>query len=534
MASLDQVMWLVNSLDATVIPSLAVMTLTIAAFLIPAIGIATKSRRLVEIVAGIATLYVMLLNLRLCEYLVHDPSKRIVYLFGGWPPPIGIVYEVDLYSALLALLVSSIMFMVVLYSFSYAKDEKLYLYYALLMIAEVGMLGTLYTGDVFNLFVMLEVMSIACYALISFEKRGIALSAAAKYGLYGALATTVFLIGIAYIYGAFGTLNMADISAKIMGMGFPITQVFGAISPALIVFVFACLWVFTFKAAVFPNHFWLPDAHAEAPTPVSAMLSGLVVAVGLYAAIRIFVTVLGPAQNIVSTAMLVLLVLGLVSAYVGALAMVVENDVKRLIAYSTVMNIGLAVVGVSLLTVDGLAAALSYIVNHGVAKALAFLSIGIAISAVGSRNLEDLQGLGRVNRLMGTAFAIAMLGLGGIPPLCMFMSKLYLYLAIWRRYGALVTCLALGPSVIGFVGYARALYALCVKPPRDIGAIQTIRLGVWSSITLLILSLAVIGLGIATPMLINDVFAKASSVLMDYKGYVEAAASIATRLLHQS
>ncbi len=505
------------------VPPISIASLVILAFANPLIGIATKNRRAVEVPSLAVLGLVALLNTWMLLDIVRS-GKRIVYIFSGWPPPLGIAYEVDSGGALMGATISVIMFLLAIYSLGYV-EEKHHLYYTLLAVIEVGMLGTVYTCDVFNLFVMLEVASIAAYALVSFERGKRAIFAALRYGIYGALATTIFLLGIAYLYACFGTVNMADLTAKIHGMSFPLTRVVGVPQLALMVFTFACLWMVLYKSAVFPNHFWLPEAHSEAPTPVSALLSGLLVATGVYVYARVFTTVM-EGTSAASLALRLGFALGLITAFLGSLAMLVERDVKRFIAYSTIANMGLATCCISVATPLAIGVGLAYLANHAIAKALAFLSVGPAIRGMNTRSIEKLAGVGRACPWIGVPLAVSMMSLGGVPPLNMFFAKLLLYTSIASGLGIPWALLAAVPSIVSFVGYAKVMYSLCLKPFRGSSAPRIPKSIV---LTLAILTIACMVSGIIT-LLYTNALLEIGKSFTDWKGYVESVETLA-RLL---
>ena len=447
-------------------------------------------------------------------YLVIKLGKPIVYLFSGWPPPIGIVYEVDLLSATLGLLTAFIMFLITLYSVHYIKDPGYVWYYTLLLGLEAGLLGCIYTGDVFNLFVMIEVLSISAYALVSYYRsRPQAVEAAMKYAIFGAVATTIYFLAVIFIYASYGTLAMADLAIKSRTLG-PTNVfsggLFGNVVVATAIAIALSLWAFTYKAALFPNHFWLPDAHPEAPTPVSAALSGLVVNVGAYAVVRLLYTIFGRGSVVTGFRDVVLdalLILGILSGFVGALLMVVQNDVKRLLAYSTVSHMGLIFMGISLglsnlptsVVSAGLTAALYHIINHSVGKALLFMGVGIFIVlAGGTRDLNKLNGYGRLNKLAMIAVLIGFLQLMGVPPLGGFFSKLLLYLAFVKAGMLVPAVMVVLISAISVMGYIKVIHVLWFKPLE--GEVKG-RVGPQMTAVVFTLAIACIALGILNPFM---------------------------------
>lgn len=454
------------------------------AFILPLLGKLIKNVKFFHIYAALASLWAAILA-TYNAYLVFTAGTQ-VYPFGGWPPPLGIAYELDKLNALLGMVTALVMLAITIYSAWYLKDyEGVAYYYTLLLGLEVGLIGCLYTGDAFNLFVMLEVLSISAYALVGFYRsKPEAVEAAIKYGMFGAVATTLYFVGLVFIYATFGTLNMADLAFKLtFYVYYPVPNpfsgtFFGNPYVASAVALALALWAFTYKSAAFPNHFWLPDAHPEAPTPVSAALSGLVVNVGVYAIVRFLYTIFGPLAFVVQlrdAVLIALLVLGIASGLIGALMMVVQEDIKRLLAYSTISHIGLVLVGVavgtsstlnqsSLAYVLGLAGGIYHMVNHTLGKALLFLVSGILIAlAGGSRKLDDIGGVGRRYPLVGLALFLGVFQLLGVPPFGGFFSKLLIYSAYMEAGMPYVSLMVILISAISLLGYVKLIYASVFK-----------------------------------------------------------------------
>lgn len=452
-----------------VLPALTVLTPAVTAFVLPLARIAGFGRRGVEALALLSSAATGFLSIRLLMTVLRS-GVPVTYCFGGWPPPLGIFYEVDLISALLGCLTPCLMFLIVLFSVGYMKDDgRLYLYYTLLMVVEAGMIGCFYTGDFFNLFVMIEVTAISSYALVSyFRNDRVAVAASLKYAVYGALATTAYFAATVFAYGSMGTLNMADMHAKVAGTPTPLTGAgFANVGLGLLVFIALALYAFTYKSALFPNHFWLPEAHSSAPTPVSALLSGLVVNVGVYAIARFTYTVIGNASFIGKYLPIALLASGAASAIIGGLLMNLQKDVKRLIAYSTVMNLGFIALGYGLSTDLGAAAATYHLITHSIAKAMLFMSAGLAIAYVGSRNISDLRGIGRAAPFVGFMVGLSVITLAGIPPFGVFMSEYALITSMVKAGNYFALTAFLIAYIAGAVAYLRLFYVMCVEPPKE-------------------------------------------------------------------
>ena len=522
------------------------------AFALPLLSLVVKSRSIIEGYGVVGSLIAMILSV-LTFYYTYFIKSPIVYTFGAWPPPIGIVYEVDRFNALLGLVVGVVFFLVAIYSIEYLEGrEGIEWYYTLLLGMEAGMLGVLYTGDVFNLFVMLEVTSVTAYGLVAFYRsRKESIEAALKYAIVGSVATTIYFIALALIYGSYGTLNMAQIALKttssvdyfffILGgdklwaVYTPALAVAGAAALAL------ALWAFSVKAALFPNHFWLPDAHPAAPSPISAILSGLLVKVGVYAIARFTYTLFHAAQlnmlidvalrNAVEALLIILIVLGSLSALVAGLLMMVQTDIKRLIAYSTIMHIGYIAIGLGLATKLGLEAALYHTINHAVAKALLFLAAGVFIHVAGTRSIDELSGMGRVMPLTTISFVIAAFSLAGLPPFNGFVSKYLLYTALIDKGLAPLTLIIVISSAFALLAYSKIIYGVWLKAPTR--SLEGVHDPTWKmSVPLLILAILCVVLGLASPYIIEKLITPAIiDLAFNTSDYIKEAFNILASIL---
>ncbi|MEM1749816.1 MAG: proton-conducting transporter membrane subunit [Desulfurococcaceae archaeon] len=494
-----------SSCSASLLGALTPM-LASAAFLLPLFSLRIKNRVFYYFYSvAFATLT---LAATAWGFIKVSSCSVLTYTFGGWPPPYGIAYRVDVASGLLALFTSVVMWFIVLYSVWYGKyiDDVVW-YYTLLLGMESGLLGCLLTSDVFNLFVMLEVLSISAYGLVAYYRsRPDAVEAAMKYAFIGAVATTLYFISTVIIYSCYGTLNMVDLSIKARGgEGILLDGFYGEAHLASAAAISLALWTFTFKSALFPNHFWLPDAHPEAPTPVSAALSGLVVNIGAYATLRFMYSIFGQGSIIdvywFRTAVFTsIAVMASLSAVIGALLMLVQSDVKKFLAYSTISHIGLIYLGItsglsgsSEATIIGIEGSIYHIVNHGVGKALLFLATGVLIAAAKSRNIEDLAGLGRRFPLTSIAILIGILHLAGVAPLGGFFSKLYLFSA-YISVGIIPFALFLiVASAISLLGYVKLIYTLMLKAPAK-GVVSNV--GLLVQVLVLVMSALCLVLGV--------------------------------------
>lgn len=341
---------------------------------------------------------------------------------GGWEPvdgvPVGIHMRLDGLAALMLLVINVVAVLAAVFSVRYmdrytAKPK----YWVLFLLMVAGMNAVVLSGDLFNLFVFMEVAAIASYALVAFGTGAEELEAAYKYQVMGALASALILLGIAFLYARTGTLNMVDARDALAAAGASTTTLFCAV---------LFLVGFGLKAAQVPFHAWLPDAHPCAPAPISAMLSGVLIkALGVYALIRVLFTVIGvPAEFSVA-----LMTIGVLSMVVGVLLAIAQKDFKRLLAYSSISQVGYILLGLGIGSHLAVTGALLHLMGHATVKSLLFLNSGAVEQATGTRNLDELGGLrARMPVSSGTAF-VGSLAISGVPPFCGFWSKLLIVIA---------------------------------------------------------------------------------------------------------
>ena len=313
-----------------------------------------------------------------------EPTEAI-YSLSGWPAPYGIVLVMDALASFMLLTVSIISLTSLLFSIQYLRQISMdWRYYALFMLLVSGMNGVIITGDLFNLFVFMEVALLAAVALVAFGGRAEEFEASFKYAVMGAVSSTLILIGIAVTYSTASTLTMSRIADSFAGADPEITYWVGVLFLA----------GFGLKAAVMPFHAWLPDAHSSAPAPISSMLSGVFIKVlGIYTLIRVFFNILG-APDVFMTAFLLL---GSVSIIVGVLMAIAQWDMKRLLAYHSISQIGYILLGMGLATPLGLLGAVFHLFNHALFKSLLFYNAGAVEHAIGTRKPETNGEPGRAS-----------------------------------------------------------------------------------------------------------------------------------------
>ncbi len=391
-----------------------------------------------ENLAGPLTAVTMLLLVIMSVVAI---GQRGVYHLGGWPTPVGIDTRLDELSGLVLLVVSVVGLAVSLYSIDYMRSfTARHHFFGLFLLMVTGMNGAVLAGDLFNLYVFLEVAAVASYALVAFGCAHEELEASFKYIVLGSLASALILIGVALVYGVTGTLNMAHIAARLAGstMDAPLLLALG-------LFVVG----FGFKAALVPFHAWLPDAHPAAPAPVSAMLSGVLIkAIGIYALARLCFNVFGVTDNVLE----LLCWLGVLSMIVGGLLAVGQNDIKRMFAYSSISQVGFMVLAFGLATPLALVGAIYHLVNHALFKSLLFLNAGAVEYATGTRDLDALGALNRNLPVTGATSLVGSMSIAGVPPFNGFWSKLIIVLACIEagRYGFAAVAVAVSVVTLAY------------------------------------------------------------------------------------
>lgn len=343
----------------------------------------------------------------------------ISYELGGWPSPYGIVYVVDYLSAFVMLFVSGIGAIVLTYAPASINREiplsKHYLFCATYLLCLTGLLGMCITGDLFNVFVFLEISSLSSYALISLGKTRRAPMAALQYLILGTIGATFFLIGIGLLYQMTGTLNMADIASRLESVDGSKTK--------LVAFAFMTVGLCV-KMAVFPLHTWLPNAYTYAPSVVTCFIAATATKVSVYAFIRLVFGIFTPHFAFEEMPLGdALMIFSLVGIFVASTAAIYQTNIKRLLAWSSVAQLGYMLLGISMANVGGLSAGIVHMFNHALIKGGLFMVVGCFVLQIGSVKLEDLRGAGKTMPLTSFAWVIGGLGLIGIPMTAGFVSK---------------------------------------------------------------------------------------------------------------
>ena len=410
-------------IDLQIMLPLAVVIPLGMGFILPLLG--RKLVRLCDLLANLTTAVLVCLGLvLLVNQFGLDPT---VHWMGGWKivqgtgTVFGINLVLDGLSAMMVLLIAVVSFASTLYSTRYMDQytgrSK---YYGLFLLMIAGMNGCVLTGDIFNLFVFLEIAAVASYALVAFGCESDELEASFKYLVLGCVASSFILLAIALLYGQFGALNMGQLGERIAQGDMT--------SPMLLAPLMLLLAGLGVKAALVPFHAWLPDAHPSAPSPISAMLSGVLIkAIGIYAIIRIVFNVYGlePGSDI----SMALMVLGVLSMIVGVILALNQWDFKRLLAYHSISQIGYVILAIGLGTKLGILAGIFHLANHAIFKSLLFLSAGAVEYRTGTRQLEEMGGLSQKMPTTSRTSLVASMSIAGVPPFNGFFSKLLIIIA---------------------------------------------------------------------------------------------------------
>jgi len=392
------------------------------------------------------------------QTLHHGP---ISYHMGGWAPPWGIEYVVNTANAFILLLVSGIATVILLYCPSSVSNEiragREHMFYCMFILCLTGLLGIAITGDAFNVFVFLEISSLSSYALIAMGSQRKALTASFQYLIMGTIGATFFLIGVGLLYMITGTLNMADLQTRI-------PQIQDS-RPLLAAFAFITVGL-ALKAALFPLHLWLPNAYAYAPSGVSAFMAATATKVSLYVLLRFTFTIFG-AEFAFGELPLhwVLLVPAVIAMFAGSFSAIFQRDIKRMLAYSSVAQIGYITLAIALASQAGVQAAMLHMFNHGLMKAALFCALGCIFYRIGSTRIEDMAGLGRQMPWTFAAIVAGGLSLLGAPLTAGFISKWFLVQAALEQSLWWLVVLIVASSMLAVVYVWRLVEALYFKEP---------------------------------------------------------------------
>lgn len=466
----------------------------LAAILVAALGWYIRGAARVIAIGALAL--TTLLALVIVERVLREGTLQTP--LGGWAPPLGIQLLVDPLSALMAVVVGAVALVCVVGSVGHVRLQlqgRETLYYACMLLVTAGLVGIVVTGDLFNLFVHLEVASLAAYALVAAGGRG-APRAAMGYLIIGSVGASLYLLGVGFLYAATGTLNMAD-AAALVPMANPRLVLVGTL------LIVAGLGT---KMALFPLHTWMPSAYQMAPVAASSFMAPLFTKISAYAMIRVLFWVHGEELLRVNAALELISWAGAAAVVVGGALAFVQSDLRRLLVYSSVAQVGIVALGIGMANQAGMTGAVLHIAADALMKGVLFVAAGIAVVQFGVSRVDDLNRLRGRAPWTAAAITVALLSLVGVPPLSGFFGKWYV-LSGTLQEGRWLFAAALLLGSLATVGYSfRILERLYFAPPAalDDGDGVPVREGSALAVgACVLLAVGIVALGLGNDSIVN-------------------------------
>ena len=475
------------------LPALIVVVPLLASLVAPLVAyFSTALVRLVTIAA------ILVANISAIGSLTHALTKgNWHYHFGDWAPPWGIELVIDPLAGAIAVLISFVSLVVVIYAGPYLKEDgwlKKGIFYSLFALLTTGLLGMVVTGDVFNLYVFLEISSLAGYALIA-SGGNKAVVAAFRYLLIGTIGASFYLLGIGYLYAVTGTLNMVDLAEKL-----PLLMD----SPAVIIAIVMLVVGLGTKMALFPLHGWQPDAYTYSHPAAAAFIAGVMGKVPAYAAIRFFFFIMGAATGPVYKALQIMGWLAAAGIIIGSLMAIAQKDFRRMLAYSSVAQIGYVVVGLAIGNSLALIGAVLHIINHAIMKSCLFLVAGGIQWRTGNVSVEKFAELNKKMPLTMGALVIAALSMVGLPPTAGFFSKWYLVLGAIEADMWFYVVVIIISSLLNAVYFFRVIENIYMKKASEEAKDKDKGKGMFELPLQMLVPIVVLGLGILVLGILNE------------------------------
>ncbi len=436
------------------------------------------------------------------QHVLAAGGKTWHYWMGGWEPPIGIEFALDPLNSILAVVVTFLSALISLYSRPFVKDEDwLHVggYYTLFGLLTVGMCGMVITGDVFNLYVYLEILSLSGYGLIALGGRK-SMLAAFRYLLIGTIAASLYLLGVGYLYAMTGTLNMADLAARIVPH----------LNSPLFAIAVACLIIgFGVKMALFPLHGWQPDAYTFAHPGAAAFIAGLMSKIPAYAMIRFLYYIFKVDNPVVHSALNALGIMGVAGILIGSIMAMAQYDFRRMLAYSSVAQIGYIAIGLAMGNMYGFIGAVLHIINHAFMKSSLFLVIGGIEYRFGEVNLYRLGGMNKKMTISTITVLLASLSMIGLPPTCGFFSKWYLMLGAYTGAQYFYIAVLVISSLLNAIYFFRIIEQMFIQREASLTEVHPhkgkLGLPLAMALPIFILGISILVLGFYSVDIVTDV-----------------------------
>lgn len=392
------------------------------------------------------------------------------YWMGNWEPPYGIEYVIDGINAFFVVFISFVGMVSCFYSKPFTDDEhwlRIGGYYTLYALLAAGLYGQIITGDVFNLYVFLEISSLAGYGLIALGG-GRSYLSAFRYLLIGTIGASCYLLGVGYLYAITGSLNMADMAVLLQ----PLMS-----TPSVIIALSLFLVGFGVKMALFPFHFWQPDAYTDAHPGAAPIISGIMGKVPIYAFMRYMLYVFGVGFASVDAILMIAGILAAIGIIYGSVMAIAQKDMRRMLAYSSVAQIGYIVLGISIANPYAIIGAALHLINHAFAKTTLFMAVGNIRYRFGEVNMWKFGQLHKTMPITAGMIVIAALSMIGIPPTGGFFSKWYLLLGCWEGGHIGYAAVLLVSSLLNAIYFFRLIEDIYIKPASDLVEVHPVKAG---------------------------------------------------------
>lgn len=504
------------------LPIIAIMTPFILAFVLGLFK--DKYIKVKRALAVIATAVSFLCVILLIKPILIN-GEIIVSWMGNWSPmggkAFGIGLQIDSLGMFLALIITGVSLLSVIYSLKYmSHDNGLEKYYVLFLLLTSSMIGFVFTGDLFNMYVMLEIMTFAAIALTAFRNyKDKSVEAAFKYIVTGSLGSSLILLGTCLIYSETKTLNLAEIAVVIKAME--------SMTPTLIVAFSLMMVGYAVKAFMVPCHTWPTDAHMAAPSSISMILSGVMSKTGIYAIIRLVFMIFGLASN--KPVGYLILVWGVITMVIGVSMALLQHDFKRLLAFHSVSQIGyiitalgIAIIETGEVSVLAMTGGTYHMINHAIFKGLLFLTAGAILYTTGTTDLESVSGLGKRMPFTMAMFLFGAAGISGIPPFNGFASKWMIYEAGFTGSLGIVSIIAVVVSALTLASFIKVGHSVFFGPINkehknieDVPTSMKIPMGV--------LALGIVIFGLFPKVIVNKILIPVIKSVYDLTGYVSSA-----------